>query len=318
MPKNKLNSEQTAQLAKVGNPLQRTLLLQAIEAGMEVPAYAWVPVPADVTDQQEFIQYSIRIQGEFEIKDCADQMRAQATLASLYLCPAVQMGLEMARISRFTPLSQWGIFNPMGPTIAMLGLALVPAFTDSLLVTYFLNPFNAWTTVYGLLPEEVSGNEEKLLAVLQPLFEQNGADGHPLFVCLPHYMSLLAPSSNIDEQMKRLVFLASGRAKIGNLDATCDLLEKFKGDPWGRVTAEAQVATQETEVCSGPTSTQFDRWWSIVTNNEQIEGEIHNMPSAWEGAINFLKDASQGKQVGAMHWDEVHDFMGMILNRPNN
>jgi hypothetical protein len=274
-------------------------------------------VPADITDQQEFIQYSIRIQGEFEIKDCADQVSTQATPASLYLCPAIQVGVEMARLSGFTPLCQWGIFNPVGPTIATLGLAQVPASTGRLLVTYLLNPFNSSTTVYGLLPDEVFGNEEKLLAVLQRLCEQNGADGHPLFVSLPNFMSLLALSSNIDEQMKRLVFLASGRAKIGNLDAKCDLLEKFKGDPWGRVTAEDQAATQETEICSGPTSAQFDRWWGIVTSNEQIEGEISNMPSAWEGAINFVGSDSELGQA-AMHWDEACVFLKTILHRPNN
>jgi hypothetical protein len=288
-----------------------------MEAGMEVPDYAWVPVPADITDQQEFIQYSIRIQGEFEIKNCAEQMRGQATSASLYLCPAIRAGVEMARLSGFTPLCQWGIFNPVGPTIATLGLARVPASTERLLVTYFLNPFDAWTTVYGLLPEEVSGNEKKLLAVLQRLFEQNGADGHPLFLSLPHYMSLLAPYSTIDEQMKGLVFLASGRVEIENLNANCDLLEKFKGNPWGRVTAEDQVTTQGTKASSGPTSAQFDRWWSIVICNEQIEGEISNMPSAWEGAINFVGSDSELGQA-AMHWEEACVFLKTLMEGPDN
>jgi len=208
------------------------------------------------------------------------QAKETARPESPYLCDAFDAGELASVVPKFVPLGLWTYFNPFGPTIAALVAADVPGTDDWLLIHRVIHPFQPASWIRGWFPTEVAEDLQRLIEPLGQLFASNGFSEPPMFGTLPTNVVLVGqiiPPLAIRE----LFWHAALAAETRRLDRTCDLLERFKGDPMSRVQVEiddvaarieADAAEQTGE--SPLTREQFDRWWSLVTDPAHIASEV--------------------------------------------
>ncbi|MGH8546438.1 MAG: hypothetical protein ACREX3_23050, partial [Gammaproteobacteria bacterium] len=115
----------------------------------------------------------------------------------------------------------------------------------------------------------------------------------------------------------------SAARKIDSVDwdKECEDYLRYKGDPWGRASAERDESFgrlgqllkdhgvnnfyeliekekreglniydpwRKSRQKSKPSREQFERWWAIVTDPIHVQSEISKMPKAREGSKRFL------------------------------
>lgn len=222
----------------------------------------------------------------------ANTARKTSTQSSLYLSQPIPHSEAAAQAIRFTPLAAWGIFNPFGPTVTSLFLIEVPTSQEQLLFLRMLHPFSPFAVIYGLLPKQVAQDEGQLRKTLQRLFEINGSKEYPLMNDLPSLIKEIKESPISVTVLKELFFHVAVSLRGQNLGETCDLLKKFKGDPWGRAKLEFSSALKrerprQAGILNTVTRPQYEEWWSLVTDPAHVAIEEKELRRAWEGAIKF-------------------------------
>jgi hypothetical protein len=303
-----LTAEQRARLSRIVNPQQRQALLDALASGEDIPEYAWTPISSKldptslaalVEQARDQLQRQSTASVDEELERAADSLRPEATATTHYLVPPQEC--EMAALaSRFTPLVGWGIFNPFGPTTSYLALLDVPDRDDRLLLQRMQHPLTQRATLVGLLPATVSD----LMPTLRQLFRQNGAPEHSLVAGLPSHI-LVPPGSPLElEQVRELFWLVAPLSSdAAYLDGVTASLLRHKGNPWerasegvraalgqfGRPSRDEAVEASDPAAPSGPNPAQFARWWAAVTDSEHVQSELAAMPSAWEGALELMR-----------------------------
>lgn len=292
--------EQLERLSRITNPHQKKALLATIEAGEQIPEYAWSPLPQDLDIRRLASDARSRMAQWLaeEIRRCAEMARLTATKASGYLCTPIANCDALGSAAAFTPLCAWGIFNPFGPTMKALMLVDAPHCSARLLFCRQLHPLAPSAVVYGLIPEAPSKNAEQLALILRRLFERNGSPEHPLLGSLPTHIPAVRDSPISKGWLKELFFLSAQHVDMRDIDATCHRMVTCKGDPWKRVAAELKAGPQAAldsstgELQPAPaTRAQLERWWALVTDPEHVQSETSQMQKAWEGATQF----SQGR-----------------------
>ncbi len=227
----------------------------------------------------------------------ADAVRCTASRATGYLAAEpVEDAFALLRAPDILPVVHWGIFNPLGPTLATVLLAGVPGSGERLLGAVLLHPFSPGALVYGLVPP----GEEAAWTAVEALFAGNGRPDHPLFVGLPSYVLLVGLGAEDPARLEACVLQAAAQAAPVDLDELCDLLERHRGNPWERESPArvfgpllAGLRGQAPSPPWPPTEAQLRRWWRAVTDADQIMGELASMGIAWEGSIGFF-----GEQQG--------------------
>jgi len=225
----------------------------------------------------------------------------------------IPAGKDLLTAPSTRPIVHWGWFNPMGPTLSALFLIDMPGDSEQLLCSCALHPFSPSAAVYGLIP---CGDRAAISQALECLFADNGTSDHPLLSSLPSYV-LLRPQSPVPpDELENLFFAAAQQAMPEDVDARCDLLERYKGQPWEREAPErifsAALAGEGDATHTAPLSReQFDRWWSLVTDGQHIETEMSQLGAAWEGAIQFL--AGDAMHFRGMRWDEASRLVRGLL-----
>jgi len=250
----RLTREQEKKLSLIKNENQRLAILSALEAGEDIPEYAWTPIPEDLdlSSDPDFQEVMVKINevAEQEGRDPGDVIgdldhgwkyeKAANTLlpfsrpSNMYLGPAAEIEPPLIRCEDSRLLAMWAFFNPMGPSFCVLTVDHVPQTDNFLLIFGIGHPFVPAYTAYGLLPESEINNKEQLLNVLQALFERNGDDDHPILIDFPTHFQFHEDALLTSEEIQSLIFEAAKTLSGQGLDHTCDLLEECKGDPWQR------------------------------------------------------------------------------------
>lgn len=248
------------------------------------------------------------------LESFAEAARQDSSRGTAYLCASpIPGGNELLSAPSMTPIMHWGWFNPMGPTLSALLLIDVPGGDEQLLCSCALHPFSPFAVICGLVP---SGDRAALSHALERLFAENGTPDYPLLSSLPSYV-LLRPQSPVPpDELKGLFFAAAQRATLEDVDEICDLLERYKGQPWEREAPErvfgaALVGGGDTAHAAPPSREQFDRWWGLVTDGGHVAAEVAQLGAAWEGAIRFV--AGDPTHFRGMRWDEASRLLRRLL-----
>jgi hypothetical protein len=314
-----LTNEQRARLDRIVNPQQRQALLESIANGEDIPDYAWTPIPEDLDPRalvagirDEFKEWSAR-RIKQELVEAADALRPHTTADPSYLaspreCPMATMA------TRFVPLMGWGIFNPFGPTVSYLALIEVPDRDEQLLLQRMQHPMTEDAVVVGLLPTALAASATGLLPTLHRLFGANGTPEHPLVGgSLPTHVVLPPGSPLVVDQVKELFWLVASRVSDGaDLDAATAELLRHKGSPWERTSQAVRAAlervghtrakenepgsNQDPVASARPSREQFARWWAAATDPEHVRSELEALPSAWEGAEEFVERVGRARR----------------------
>jgi hypothetical protein len=187
---------------------------------------------------------------------------------------------------------EWGILNPLGPTIHTLHL--VPFGSEGVLAlvhtTYAPGRSAAWViaTCDVMTP---------LRAVLVEAFDRNGADDHFLFRTLPDYVlvgsQMGVAARDLAELFARaLIAIGAGSGAARAAERRASLL---RADPWGTVEAEVHGAAGEASQVDGiPSSGEAEaltevadavgRWLMLAAENGHAARIREEIPLAWERA----------------------------------
>jgi hypothetical protein len=227
------------------------------------------------------------------IETIAARARRTATEASAYLCTPMGDCEALAAVPHFAPLIEWGIFNPLGPT--MCSLVLVPGHgsREQLLLFRVLSPFTTSGIVFGLIPDTLSKDPGRMYRTLEHLFTRNGSDEFPLIPSLPTYFPAIPESPLSMPQVKSLVFLAAQYATDQTSVSTLtDRIERCWCNPWERTRMEFDDALRSVRLESAspmrqsqPTPDEWERWWALVSDKDHVASEVSQMPAAWQGSI---------------------------------
>lgn len=232
-----------------------------------------------------------------EIRRCAEKARLTARETSHYLSVPVTNCEELGLTPEFIPLAAWGYFNPFGPTAVTLFLIGVPESKEQLIFLRILHPLSPAGIVYGIIPNHIAGNTQKLFEILQNLFARNDSADQPVISSLPSHVIIIPESPLRKDQVKELLFIsAKNFTTLEDLDVNSDRMDQYKGDPWRRTMVvlkeglKRSDATSTTKRKSGlPTRASFERWWNIVSNPEHVQSETSQMKAAWKGAIEIIR-----------------------------
>jgi hypothetical protein len=201
---------------------------------------------------------------------------------------------------------QWLFFNPMGPTWMFLSLWEDVDSDKVVIGTGMSHPFNSGTTIYGVLDHSVYSSpelfSEKMFAMLEHSFSQ---EEFPITSSLPTSVLPINSPFMGSNAIKQFFYLVAEYAEEFDLERSCELLEEYRGDPWGRTKIEQNEsmsglseALERINKGEGASPTDcpqkpddfdelFTRWWRLVTNHEHTDSEVEQFPHAYKGAIQF-------------------------------
>jgi hypothetical protein len=216
-------------------------------------------------------------------------------------------------------LLQYGITNPMGPTLYRLSLLPVPGYRERLLAWEMLHHIDPEQVVLALLPEERV--EDDLEPMLRRLFRENGASGQPMVPgSLPTYIvhaknaprgatvpwlsgelvrelfwSLL-PALDLEllecEEEYYEVVKQGGMEK--DLSDPTEVEEGFEKGPSNLIEAEGDPASLDMGASRNERPklihfdrTGFDAWFDRVTDRRHVKSTMRGVKSMWEDAIEW-------------------------------
>ena len=173
------------------------------------------------------------------------------------------------------PLAVFGTFNPVGPTLNVLG-ALWLADGRYLLASWMRHPFSPAYTALLVLPDlEPATVRDALMEVLPSCgvpagTEFAGTYGGP------------EVRQAVGEAFKQA---AANAGELEELWGVAHALEDYRGEPWSRVSGGGRAAgalpADPAEVVT--------RWWNAVADDVNFDSHLACFTQAWEGAIRFLE-----------------------------
>ncbi len=208
-----------------------------------------------------------------EIQTCAQKARLTAGEKTAYLCEPIIDCPKLGESKKFTPLCSWGCLNPAGPTLVDIRLVDVPQKSESLLFYYQQHFLTPKAIVFGLIPEQVRNEPDRLFSTLRVLFEQNGSHDQPLLDHLPTYVMVIPESPVSRESLEELLFLAAQ-------DMTRRGMEMVPPS------AEDSNARSESPLSS---PSEFRRWWTKATDPDHVRSEMNQMQGVWDEAVKNFK-----------------------------
>lgn len=287
-------------LARITDPHQRRVLLLALARGETIPEAAWVPFH----EMSPIVQALIKADPAETGGPPASVLRPKA-----WFPPPV--GFSAGELRRFlddetillnvpferfadadvTMLFGWGIFNPLGPTMATMNL--VEAGPAQMLVYSYRHPLQQRDVGYAAIPHEVARNKDSVRFLVSEVCSRNGSPGYPLLPgSLPSHVFVPAGGplklADMEGALRRLLV----HSRPENLYALADKLERFRGRPWDRASSELDDAVNAIVHKVDPIGARWppdDRtwstWWRAVTDEEHVASEMGQMQAAWVGSI---------------------------------
>lgn len=195
-------------------------------------------------------------------------------------------------------LLEWGIFNPMGPSINTMRLTPTGASSSALVYTLY-HPTGSASRVMALLPEPPDGGLVASL-VLQ-VMAHNGKDGVWLLRSLPDYVhvpegspvSRAAAAEGVSAARRAAV---SGGEERMDLRAHVERLARLAADPWR--TTEAEMENERATggeqpgaragggAAGGPDGgASYEEWLAQASAPAHVAAVRGQLPIAWQRSI---------------------------------
>lgn len=177
----------------------------------------------------------------------------------------------------FWGLAVFGTFNPMGPTLNVLGTCQL-ADGRHLLANWMRHPFSPQYTALFVMPDLEPATVRAALDVVLPDLGIGIAT---------EFAAVYAPEALKAVVGEAFQHAAVHSAELEDLWAEADVLENYAGNPWSRMsgggTAGSPLPDDPTDVVS--------RWWDAVTDGSNFGGHLVFFGQAWDGAIKFVKES---------------------------
>lgn len=187
----------------------------------------------------------------------------------------------------FVPLCLLRLFNPMGPTLTALNLVLRDGSPSGAILYTSLNPFAQTRLLIARAPEDPPGIFE-----LFKLLYRVG-DGF-ILGCAP---DMVLPSMDMVyfvNPLKAMLFgLISSVPSRKPLSKTNQEYREHWEDPWNRIPSMEEMMSEVLSgknaepVCREPDQTEFDEWFSIVTDEDHVGADFAAIVQAWGGSIEM-------------------------------
>jgi hypothetical protein len=181
-----------------------------------------------------------------------------------------------------------GIVNPFGPTIAGLVLLGKSEGLEWELFSFSLNPFNQ--ELKRLRPAKSAEAIHPSKAVAEAGISLAGTPTFLIFSAAP------------DQEI-----IASARviaSTSNDLGSTVDLLRKFPGNPWDRVSKEiddgfGSLSAPQSKRHGNATPKDIDDYVAIILDTKNFSEEFAAFRTAWEGSINFQESNGNSETAKA-------------------
>lgn len=264
-------------------------------------APAWDQVFA--LQAEDFLAQPFEIQ---EVEDVALQLMAMFNMPAYTLLeasPTAGDRVEFREDRNFLsiPIWQtlvvWGWFNPIGPTVSQLGVAIDPSTEDFILV--FLERHPVSPSFETLARFSTLDALNSVIAEYLPGLLSNA----------PTFIDFDFPGP-VERELFEPVLKETFRQTLENVEGS-DLLQEANwiksnhGRPWSYAGEEPSPAYPD-EATFTAKDDSFGSYFSMATDPQHISSMWNQIPRAWDGAINFLLSASKGDL------SPVHD-MGPLL-----
>lgn len=198
-------------------------------------------------------------------------------------------------------LFAYGIFNPMGPTLAIISLLKLKPFEVSLLHYRMLNPFAQTSSVFGVLSRNAT--PEKLLELVPDAFIVNEIGDTTLVGSLPSFFLHGGTQDRLVLCMTCLYQHVDNNERLDEVTRELQTMEDFKGRPWDRATYPMTEALQGIAAQRKPLPTEHPepvptheadkdvliKWQRFLGSAEHLTEELRGFLTAWDGSIGAQK-----------------------------
>ena len=186
---------------------------------------------------------------------------------------------DLALVDPDLQLAVFGTFNPVGPTLNVLG-ALWLGDGRYLLANWMRHPFSPEYTALLVLPDlEPATVWDGLVEVLPFFGVPTGTEFAGTFRA-PWVLHAV-----VGQAFKQA---AANKGELERLWGTAHALEEHCGNPWSRVSgggrAVGPLPADPAEVVTS--------WWNAVADDKNFYSHLRCFPQAWDGAIRFLEEPS--------------------------
>ena len=212
----------------------------------------------------------------------------------------IKLNNEFFKLGKKTALLSWGIFNPFGPTLNIIGISKDDNKKCELI--WFRN-FNPFSQGYWLLAQCDNEYEMNMLELMEDIFNQNGNNECVIYKTVPtfilHWSELHLPLDDFPS----LFWIIYQHTKV-DLQTNIKNIKKTMNKPWDRATIELKSAlknTEQEEII--PDQNVFTEWLDIILSSEYTGKELSAFIEAWSGAIEL-----QEKSGSIGLFPDVMDF----------
>jgi hypothetical protein len=188
-------------------------------------------------------------------------------------------------------LLEWGIFNPLGPTINTL--RLTPSPDGAALIYTLYHPGGSASRVMDVLPLQARASE--VAASVTKVLAANGVHGIWLVRSLPDYVHLPAGSSLGRAEVAagiaaaRTAAVHSGEEKL-DLQSHAERLRRLALDPWATADAEIHGEPSTTarvdEAAQDPDIGFYLAWLDVAAAPAHVESVRSQVPLAWQRVLD--------------------------------
>jgi hypothetical protein len=196
-------------------------------------------------------------------------------------------------------LLEWGILNPIGPTINTL--RLTPVADRAALVYTLYHPTRTTSRIMALL--EPGADAASLAGAFGRVMAQNGSSGVWLVRSLPDYVH--RPESSPIALVEAAAAMAAARAvalRAGEettpLAAHAERLRRLAADPWGVTAAELDQArrggarTAPANLPEGPED--YSAWLDVAAASAHVAAIRPLLPQAWRRLMDEEESGAAG------------------------
>ena len=199
------------------------------------------------------------------------------------------------------------IFNPLGPTINIVGLISNEHKKIELLYYRSLNPFSSSSYIVGACDHSFEMN---IFEIFGKLFSKNTFEDFEALQSMPTI--ILPVSDSMLEHMNSIIITIyeSLEKDISDLNY---MMEKTLGNPWDLASLQMESALKKRT--KNQQEKKFDlnlddinHYMEITYDQRHLDGIIQSIPLAWEGAIKNNPVATS--QLGLDDLSKELEFSG--------
>lgn len=205
-------------------------------------------------------------------------------------------GSELERamwlVQRSVLVAQWGIFNPLGPTVSSFEVAIDYVGGRGLLLERLRNPFGPRLVLHAAIDVDGFGDLGRLLEPLVAGWadDTGGRRG------LPDWFEVVADMPGVAAALHRgLVRFAA--ASDADLAVETAAASASVVSPWARFSVADDQPDAIAALRALDPDELRDRWLSMITSAPVIDAHVAHLRSAWEGSQAFVRDPDAGQRA---------------------